>query len=483
MLQVVKQTARRVLGPRVTAALRRMLKAPPRLAATPVEHPKRLLFLSDCYAQDVTWGPFHKTMLAYCGAAFERVLAIRANAFFHPWSHEPLSEQHLAAVRRAIEAFAPDLVFSINRAGLSERTLEVVRPHVKALTVFVDYYDRLEDSMHRYGPRDLVWGTGTATMSRAFLAKYGGRLRPEQVLHTLWGVDHHLFYPRDVQRETGIIFVGTPFNPEAFVNLLDAICHDEHNRRVFLETYETHRKQFIYDWPRALERAGFAFERVPAPALPLFENYRLQAAVGDQISIENRITCLAALAGMDVKIYGDSTRQWLQDFSIAGGLTLKHFQFRPVLDPEELVRLYASAKIGVNIQHEHARQHGLSFRVFDLMATGTMLASHGDSKQVLEEIGFVDGKDYVCFHDPARLRRLCAYYLRNERRRRAIAASGYRKVRAGHTLAHRFAAVFRGFGYPVQAAGFDRLTGATPNLLDAERILQEKVTTLASGGC
>src|SRR5205814_737710 len=109
------------------------------------------------------------------------------------------------------------------------------------------------------------------------------------------------------------VFVGTPFNPEGFVNLLDAISHDEHNRRVFLETYEAHREGFIYDWPEALRRRGFAFDRVPAHALHHFENFRLQADVGDQISIENRITFLAALAGLDVKIYGDSNRQWLHD--------------------------------------------------------------------------------------------------------------------------------------------------------------------------
>jgi spore maturation protein CgeB len=451
----------------------------PDSVALPADPPRRLLFLSDCYAQDVVWGPFHKTMLAYCGAAFERVRAIRANAFFHPWSHRPCSAEHLACVRREIQAFAPDLIFSINRAGLAEQALAGVHPAVKAITVFVDYYDRLDDSMHQYGPRDLVWGTGTPRMRAAYLSKYAGRLRPEQAIHTLWGVDHHLFYPHHTPRTTDIVFVGTPFNPEAFVNLVDAISLDEHNRRVFLETYEAHRQQFIYDWVEALRRRGFAFDRLPPVVLPQFENFLLQGAVGDQISIENRITFLAALAGLDVKIYGDSNRQWIHDFSLVNAHMLKHFQFRAVTDPAELVHLYSSARIGINIQHDHARGHGLSFRVFDLLACKTLLATHADSRQVLDELGFVEDQDYVCFHDPATLRRKCEFYLEHEDRRRAIAEAGYARVLSRHTLAHRFAEVFSGFGFPQQAACYRRLCqGNIRTLLDAEKILREKVTTL-----
>ena len=384
--------------------------------------------------------------------------------------------------RAALEqgrAFAPDLVFSINRAGLADEALAVLDPAVKVITLFVDYYDRLDDSMHRYGPRDLVWATGTARMRSAYLAKYAARLKPQQVIHTLWGVDHNLFHPRDLPRQTGIVFVGTPFNPEGFVNLLDAISHDEHNRRVFLDTYAAHRRQFIYDWPAALRQRGFAFDRVPPQAASWFENFELQARVCDQISIEKRITCLAALAGLDVQIYGDSNRQWLHDFSIASGLALRHFQFRSITDPQELVRLYCSSKIGVNIQHDHARQHGLSFRVFDLIACKTLLATHADSKEVLDELGFVEDKDYVCFNDPTTLRRKCEFYLKHDDRRRVIAEAGYAKVRAGHTLAHRFAKVFGGFGYATQAACFQRaLPGGQGQLLDTEVLWKDCVSTL-----
>jgi spore maturation protein CgeB len=493
MLPFIKSRARHALGPRLTTVLKRWLGRPPPAVrpateeigppvAAPDDPPRKLLFLSDCYAGDVVWAPFHRTMLAYCGFAFDRVLAVRTNDFFHPWTHRPLSQEHLAHVQRQVQSFAPDLVFSINRAGLCEQVLAGAHPSVKTITVFIDYYDRIDDSMHQYGPRDQVWGTGTKRLRAEFLRKYAGRLRPQQAIHTLWGVDHHLFSPSDVPRDTGIIFVGTPFNPEGFVNLVDMISHDEHNRRVFLQTYEAHREQFIYDWPEALQERGFAFDRLkPAERQCFLENFRLQMHVCDQISIENRITCLAALAGLDVKVYSYDNRQWIQDFSIAGARMLKHYQFRPVSDPAELVQLYSSARVGINIQHDHARGHGLSFRVFDLMACKTLLLTHADSKEPLDELGFVEDEDYVSFSDPATLRKKCEFYLEHEERRRTIAESGYQKVRAGHTLAHRFAEVFAGFGYEAQAARFERLArGDIRLLLDAAGILRGRVVTLRS---
>jgi hypothetical protein len=499
MFHLIKSGARRVLGPRLTAAVKRLsgrrapVKAPPvrgpgavaaepNRAAEPVppaDPPRKLLFLSDCYAADVVWGPFHRSMLAYCGAAFERVLAIRTNAFFRPWSHEPLSPGQLAQVQREISAFAPDLIFSINRAGLSGDALAGVHPSAKAITVFIDYYDRLDDSMHRYGPRDLVWVTGTGRAQRDFLHKYGGRLRPDQTVFTAWGVDHNLFHPRGLERTTGIIFVGTPFNPERFVNLLDLLDGDEDNRRAFLRTYEAHREQFIFDWRAALRSRGFDFGRLGPHAAPHFGHAELHQAVCDQVSIENRITCLAALAGLDVKLYGDSNRQWIQDFSIANARMLKHFQFRAVTDPAELANLYCSSRLGINIQHDHARDAGLSFRAYDLLACQTLLLSHRDSWVPLADQGFTEGEDYVGFDDPSSLRQKCEYYLAHEEQRRAIAEAGARKVRARHTLAHRLAEVYGHFGYPAQAGCYEGLSrGDIHTLLDADRVLREKVMTL-----
>jgi hypothetical protein len=421
-------------------------------------------------------------MLAYLGSAVDRVLAVRANAFFTEGTHRPQSGRHLEYLRDAVRSFDPDLVFSINRAGIAEALLAVTRPDVKVLTVFVDYYDRLPDDLHRYGPRDLVWGTGSGVLPGLFRRKYADRLRQDQVLHTTWATDHQLFYPRGPRRATDIVFVGTPFFSEGFVSLLDNLQGDPSNREVFLDAYEHHRREYVYDWPGELRRRGFAYGSL-APHVVSWgafeQNDKLQTLVCDQISGEARGRYLSALADMDLKIYGGPVRLWIQLCAMVDHRLFRRYQYRPVCEPIDLAQRYATAKIGLNLQHDHARHVGLSFRVFDLMACKTLLMTHVDTREALTDAGFVDGRDYVCFDSPESLRAKCRHYLAHERRRLKVVESAYGKVRAGHTLAHRFARVFGQFGYPDLRAHYQRLSGDdVREVLNPEEVIARKVQTL-----
>src|SRR5215213_899125 len=102
--------------------------------------PRRLLFLSDCYLADDLWAPFHKSLLAHLGSAFGDVLAVRTNCFFHPWTHRPLSTDHLSRLCDEVREFDPDLIFSVNRCGLSGELLDEAGARADRITLFVDYY-------------------------------------------------------------------------------------------------------------------------------------------------------------------------------------------------------------------------------------------------------------------------------------------------------------------------------------------------------
>src|SRR5215203_4271611 len=118
------------------------------------DRPRRLLFLSDCYLAHDVWAPFHKSLLGHLGPALGEVLAVRTNCFFHPWTHRPLSTDHLARLRDEVRVFDPDLIFSVNRCGLSRELLDEAGGRASRISLFVDYYDRLGDEMHDYDGRD-----------------------------------------------------------------------------------------------------------------------------------------------------------------------------------------------------------------------------------------------------------------------------------------------------------------------------------------
>jgi hypothetical protein len=421
--------------------------------------PHRLLFLSDCYLADDLWAPFHKSLLTHLGPAFGEVLAVRTNCFFQPWTHRPLSTDHLARLRDEVRAFDPDLIFSVNRCGVSRDLLDVAGGRADRISLFVDYYDRLGDEMHDYDGRDFVWITSTGGLYENFLARFASRLTKEQTIATHWCVDHTLFRPGAGRRDTDIVFVGSPFTVRYFAELVETLRDDADNRAAFLAVHERHRSAYIYDWPAALAEHRFDAGRLrPEVAARFRDNRYLQAAVCDQLTAETRTRFLAALAGLDLKVYGGPVGDWVDNIATVDGRLLRHFQFREVGAGEELAGLYRSSRIGVNLQHDHARGHGLSFRAFDTMACETLLLAHADCTRALGELGFVDGQDFAAFATPAELRQKCEHYLADEPGRVAMAASAGLKVRAAHTLAHRLAEVFGRFGSPALESHFRRLS-------------------------
>jgi hypothetical protein len=195
---------------------------------------------------------------------------------------------------------------------------------------------------------------------------------------------------------------------------------------------------------------------------------------------------------LDLRIYGSPVDEWIRNLATANSGLLPNFEYREVGAGEELAGLYRTARIGVNLQHDHARGHGLSFRTFDTMACESLLLTHADCKRALGELGFVDGEDYASFATPADLRQKCEEYLADEPRRQALAASAGHKVRAAHTLAHRLAEVFGRFGSPglrehflglsrdVDGPGISRHVRSVPERLPDAASPEEPGLTIAS---
>jgi hypothetical protein len=409
----------------------------------PAGQPRKLLFLADSYLRDALWPPFHQNTIRALSAGFDEILAVRTNSFFHNRSHLPRSDADRSRLVSIVRDFAPDVVFSINRTGLAPAVIAAVGEQARIVTLFIDFFERFTPQLHEYTAREYVWLLGNKKLEASFHHRYGHRLRPNHVIATHWCADHHAFYPTGVPRTIDAVYVGTPFGSLPFAEIVDAFHAYPANRAALLAVHELHKRSYVYDWLAALRQHGFDFQRVPAKAAEwLRDGQYLSTAASDQLTAEVRVRFLSALAGLDLRIYGTPTLKWIQNIGLVDSKLFRHFQFRGVDDPVELAGLYNSARIGVNIQHDNARGHGMSFRVYEIMACKALLATHADATEPLTEMGFVEGVDFVDFADPAELRRKCDYFLAHSDERQQIIESAYAKLRSRHTVALRLAEMF-----------------------------------------
>jgi hypothetical protein len=446
------------------------------------ERPRKLLFLADCHLRDTLWPPFHQNLMKALTAAFD-VLAVRTNVFFHDRCHVPRSDGDLTSFRQIARDFRPDVVLSINRAGLAAAGRDSFGTD-RVVTLFIDLFERFEAAVHRYQPAEYVWLLGNEKLRGRFLECYGSRLPADHVIASHWCADHHAFTPAEAPRTKDVVYIGSPFSSIPFAEILNAVASDPVNRTALLGVYEEHKRDFLYNWPAALRRHGFRFERVPADAEAWFrDGFYLQTAACDQLTAETRFRFLAALAGLDLHVYGTPTLKWLQNMGMVNSNLFRHYQFRGVDDPAELAGLYNSARIGVNLQHDSARGHGMSFRVYEVMACKALLVTHADATVPLTEMGFAEGTDFVAFTGPAELRCKCEYYLTHDAERQAMVESAYAKLLTRHTVAHRLAELFGRSGDETARQCFLASTATRPDAVAGRiRHVPDRVANLPAAG-
>lgn len=99
----------------------------------------------------------------------------------------------------------------------------------------------------------------------------------------------------------------------------------------------------------------------------------------------------------------------------------------------ELGRLYSQAKVGFN----YSIRDDVNMRMFEIMASGTLLVTNRLSHDELAQLGLRNGEHLVCYDRPAHLFELIDTYLRQDAAREAIAQRGMEHVLQEHTYAHR----------------------------------------------
>lgn len=170
-----------------------------------------------------------------------------------------------------------------------------------------------------------------------------------------------------------------------------------------------------------------------------------------------RRKAIAALRGIDVKVYGDEGWLDVADVRIENGKE-KSFNTKAQRHKGEdekagegrgnnieyrghignragLPLLYNASEININLTDKQSIS-SLPIRVFDIMACGGFLIS--DYREDLPRL-FTAGKEVVCVSGPDDMRKAVEYYLARPEERRAIAEAGRARVLAEHTFRKRIA--------------------------------------------
>ena len=385
----------------------------------------KILFLSDSYMKDGSFDPFRKEVLQALSCYGHETKAIITNHFWQNNSSDVRIFKNVKRILDIIRRFNPNLVFSINRAGLVKAVTDVISPNSIIITWFIDSYERVPEYLLQFSSKDIVWLTGLREYADNFSRKYG--LDKDKIVFAPFATNTSIFFPNNHTRDVDICLVGTAFCNEAFVQELNEIATDIDSREALISVFESHKQNYIFDIGKSLQGKGYKKYKEKQREV-------WQMIFDDQISIEKRIKFIAALKEFNVKIYGEPNYLWIKYLSIYESSMLSKFQFAPIKTPQELSDFYNISKIGINISHHQASNHSLPIRPFDLMACKTLLVTEKNSKEALEYIGFVENVDFVCFENIKDLKDKCDFYLKNDVEREKVVESAYAKIKEFHSL-------------------------------------------------
>lgn len=118
---------------------------------------------------------------------------------------------------------------------------------------------------------------------------------------------------------------------------------------------------------------------------------------------------------------------------------------------ERMSEIYSQSRIGVN----YAIAGEINMRVFEVMASGTLLVTSALRGPGFERLGLRDGEHFRVYHSPSELLRLIEDALADDAERERIARQGMQAVLGSHTYAHRIRQMMedaaRRFGRPALA--------------------------------
>lgn len=387
------------------------------------------------YAQDGEFGSFMLELIKGFENSGIRLHVIKANDLVDNLSSHSYSNNiDLKKIEKLITSIKPKFIFSTNHAGIGKLIKKRFR-NIPVVTWMVDRNPFLHsgyDIDKLFSKQDYLITSSSSNVTRL---ENRFPIMKGKVYHFPFMTNPHSFN-HNFEKDINISFVGSVFvNTKKIVDIFKKNFNNtqlRNNLCSFIKEVEEN-----YDLDLKEKVSNYKLKWVIKDNN--LTNEKLLGIIANMISNNKRFLYLSSIADLGLHLYG--TKNWYTAIK-SSPLLVSRFHFNTfVKTREQLCNIYDRSKISLNINH-HQATTGLGYRVFDIMASSSMLISNYQKKSDLE---LLFGQDHPIpiYKDETELRELVKYYLENEDERLKVVKYCNELVEKEHTFDIRALQIIR----------------------------------------
>jgi glycosyltransferase involved in cell wall biosynthesis len=377
----------------------------------------KIAFLTDNYMDGYRYlDPFRAELVKEFSRRSSEFLFIQCNDFMHP-SGAFRNSSARKRVLKALSTLQRDLVFSLNRAGLTAEVQSVLRCPIYSW--YIDNPTRLPKELRQHASQEKVFISGKRMATDLSL--------PDDQLNYLpFCSNVQVFYkaiqPVPESQICDVSFVGTLWNPGSFADRVNSKIRSDVDRIHFFKGFERYLKDYNMDLHEYFRGSEFSADLSAIEIKNHFDDF---------ISSRLRLQVLDLLSDLKLEIYGTMT--WAGPALLRSSNLLRAVRLEPVNTPQGLAKLYQRSRVGLSIAH-HQAQSGFPIRIFDILSAGVPLVTDRHS-----EIGelFEENRAFLCYDTPEEASEKVRRVLNDPALARSMGAAAYEEIREKHTFKHR----------------------------------------------
>jgi len=381
------------------------------------------------YAQDGEFGSFMLELIKGFENSGINLHVIKANDLVDNLSAHSYSDRiDVHKLEELIKSLNPAFIFSTNHAGIG-KVIKKKYKHIPVVTWMVDRNPFLHSGYELdklFSKQDYVITSSTANVEK--LEKRFPILE-NKVVYLPFMTNPNSFN-HSHYKDINISFVGSVFvNTKIIVDMFKNNLSNMELRTNLCNFIKDVEKNYDLDLKETIDK--YKLKRVIKDNN--LTNEKFLGIIANMISNNKRFLYLGSIADLGLHLFG--TKNWHSALKVSPRL-VSRFHFNTFIKTrEQLCNVYDRSKISLNINH-HQATTGLGYRVFDIMASSSLLISNYQKESDLEVL-FGKNHPIPIYKDEIELRDLVQFYLNHEDERVKIVQQCNDLIKDMHTFEKR----------------------------------------------